>query len=373
MKSEMCCLLTAIFIAAIETMVPGLAKGDNVAAKYGPDSEKLTAIDEIRTNGSAWLTVHSWLIEYETTVPNAKTHYLPVHRIMAASAPDELYCFGAHSSPQPWQIDAFCQELFIHDGKTYTLWPFNHAYATGAIKTGDVVSGSVPNDLLLTFVPNWPLTAYKMPAFGSGFEIIVPLALQASQYHLLASHQYVNGEECAVFDNGVDTLWIAYQKGICVMRREIRTTTGQLMQRIVTDKVEQIKPGLWLPTKLRSQLFSIAKTSDTGAETTEFGVHIVRCEFNNDVPESTFNPTFGPGYIELNDRNQFKQISPGGEDLLDNIVMLLVKYIHLPSKAGLAGGHTSLLLLLAGLAAGIGTGLFLFIVPFQNKYCRSLL
>jgi hypothetical protein len=197
----------------------------------------------------------------------------------------------------------------------------------------------------------------------------VPLALQAPQYHLLASHENVNGEECAVFDNGLDRIWIAYQKGICVMRRETRTPAGQLMQRISTDKVEEIKPGLWLPTELRSQLFSIVKTSDSGAPTTEFGVHILRCEFNNDVPESTFNPTFGPGYIKLDDANQFKQISPGGEDLLDNIVMLLVNYVHLPSKAGLADKYTSALLFLGGLAAGIGV--FLFIIPFRKNYSRS--
>ena len=371
MKSEVCCLLTAIFILAIEAIAPGLAKGDDTTAKYAPDSEKLTVVDEIRRNGSAWLTVQRWLIEYETTVPDTNTLYVPVHRIMAAAAPDELYCLGAHSSSQPWQVDAFCQEFFIHDGKTYTRFPFYRAYAKGAIETGGAVSGSVPNDLLLTFLPNWPLTAYKMPELGSGYEIMVPLALAASQYHLLVGHQSINGEECAVFDNGVDRIWIAYQKGICVMRREIRTATGQLMQRISTDKVEQIKPGFWLPTKLRSQWFSISKTSDTGAQIAEFGVRILRCEFNNDVPESTFNPTFGPGYIELDNANQFKQISPGGEDLLDNIVTLLVKYLHLPSKAGLAGKHTSLLLFFAGLTAGIGVGLFLFLSSFSKKLSSS--
>lgn len=371
MKSEVCCLLTAIVILAMEAVAPGLANGEDTVAKYAPDSEKLTTIDEIRNNGSAWLTVHSWLIEYETTVPNSNKLYLPVHRIMAASAPDELYCFGSHSSPQPWQIDAFSQEFFIQNGKTYHRWPFNRAYATGTIKTGEAISGSLPNDLLLTFVPNWPLTTYKMPAFGSGFELIVPQTLQASQYHLLAGHQRVNDEECAVFDNGVDRIWIAYQKGICVMRREMRTATGQLLQRISTDKVEQIKPGLWLPTELRSQLFSIEKTSDSAVPAAEFGVHVVRCKFNNDVPESTFNPTFEPGTIELDDANQFKQISPGGEDLLDSYVMLLVKQMHLPSKAGLAGTHTFVLLFLAGLAGGIGSGLFLFIAPFRKNYFRS--
>jgi hypothetical protein len=364
MKSRVSCILTAIFILAIEAMGPGLAKGADTGAKYAPDSEKLAAIDEISRNGSAWRTVRRWLIEYETTVLNAKSPYLPVHRIMAASAPGELYCFGSHASAQPWRIDAFSQDFFIHNGKTYQRWPFSRSYATGTITNGETISGSLPNDLLLTFVPNWPLTAYKMPSFGSGFEIMVPLALQASQYHLLAGHQYVNGAECAVFDNGVDRIWIAYEKGICVMRREIRTATGQLMQRISTDKVEQIKPRLWLPTELRSQLFS-TKTSDSGAQTAEFGVHILRCEFNNDVPDSTFNPTFAPGTIEVNDANQFKQISPGGEDLLDNVVALLVKHMHLPLKAGLAGKYTSALLFFAGLAAGIGS--FLFIIPFLKK------
>jgi hypothetical protein len=371
MKNETCCVLIAIFIAAIETMVPSLTKGDDSVVRYASDSEKRTAIDEINRNESAWLAVRSWLIEYETTVPNSNTLYLPVHRIMATFAPDELYCFGAHSSPLPWQSDPFCQEFFIHDGKTYIRWPFNRAYSTGTIKAGDAVSGSVPNDLLLAFVPNWPLTAYKMPASGSGFEIIVPLALQASQYHLLAGHQYVNNEECAVFDNGVDRIWIAYQKGICVMCREIRTTTGQLVQKILTDKVEQIKPGLWLPTELRSQLFSIAKTSGSNVQTAEFGVHIVRCIFNNDVPKLMFNPTFGPGYVKLNSANQFEQIAPGGEDLLDNIVVLLAKYTHFPPKESLSSKRTSVLLFLAGLAAGTGIGLAVF--SFQKKYLRSTL
>jgi hypothetical protein len=282
-----------VFILLTEAMALGLAKGDNTVAKYAPDSEKLTAIAEINENGSAWLTVQRWLIEYDTTELNAKALYIPVHRIMAASAPGELYCLGAHSSPQPWQIDVFCQEFVIHNGKTYRRWPFNRAYAAGTIRAGDPVAGSVPNDLLLTFVPNWPLTAYKMPTFGLSYEIMVPLALQSSQYHLMAGHQHVNGEECAVFDSGVDRIWIAYHKGICVMRRELRTTTGQLMQRFLTDKVEQIKPGLWLPTELRSQLFS---ASDSGASTAEIGVHIIRCEFNVTVQVFRGCSLAGPSY-----------------------------------------------------------------------------
>ena len=236
----------------------------------------------------------------------------------------------------------------------------------------DSVGGTIEYDVLLVVVPLWPLTDYKTPSNSQfGTPIIALDAMRSPAYCLLLESESVAGEHCAVFDhNGLDRLWVATHKGPCVMRRDIRhPRTGALRQRVLTDKVEQVAPGLWLPKQFRSQFFSPNQRPNAETVEREYRVHILRCVVNDDVPMSTFEPVHPPGSLKYASATEFVQALPGGQDLLSDVVEFMVKYLHLPNKP-ITHGHP-VAWFLAGTAGGLCVGLLLMRNSRKKRFAKS--
>lgn len=324
---------------------------------YRPNEEKLALIESL---SAPWAQVRRWLIEYETIPSAVSTDSVPVHRIMAVSALGGLYSLAAHF-PQdtPWQMDFFCQEYFIHDQKTCHRWPFNRTYAESTIQLGDYVPGSIWMDALLTIIPNWPLTAYKLRSDPkSGRPVLLPDVLRSADCRLRASSEIVGNESCVVFDYGAsDQLWIASAKGLCLMRHDIRNShSKRLLQRIDTDKVLQVGPELWLPGEYRIQFFREGENTNEVRLERENRIHILRCLLNGEVPDSTFIPIQPAGSLRYEGQQHFTQVVPGGEDLLDEFVHFMIKYGRLPTQP-LHKARPHLWLLL-GVVPGLCVGVF---------------
>ena len=148
-------------------------------------------------------------------------------------------------------------------------------------------------------------------------------------------------------------------------RRDPRSK--QLLERILTDKMEQIGRGLWLPMEYHIQFFQSGQGTNSNL-LRENRIHILRCVLNDDVPESTFIPVHRPGSLNYVNNDQFIQTLPAGEDLLDYIVNFMVKYAHLPTKPILPGYPYKWFLV--GLAAGLVGGLF--ILPIRKGNFKNI-
>ena len=283
------------------------------------DKQKLLA-----SAAKAWSNVDRWLVEYEA-VPAEGTVGIPVHRIMAAQNPGLFYHLSAHYTEEyPWQADPMRQEYFIKNGMACHRWPFNRTYTEGVVHKASDLGGTIEFDFLLMVIPKWPLADYKVPAASDTEVPIIPLnAIQAPGYRLLPRSEVVAGEECAVFDRaGFDRIWVATEKGICVMRRDIKDPiTGKTGQRILTDEVKQDANGLWMPVVFRSQFFSEVN----GAVAREYRIRILKVVVNDSVPESVFTPIHRAGTLKY-DGERYQQVSPGGEDLLLEVVDFMAKY-----------------------------------------------
>src|SRR5438128_1742599 len=155
---------TSIIFAAIAlSFGDSGAVGNSSAEEFSPDPEKLQVIEKAV---EPWSIVNRWLIEYEAMPSTAATGGISVHKIMAVSAPGDFYHYAKHFPPSnPWQVDPFCQEFFIHQGITCHRWHFNRTYSEGMIKAGDPIPGSIWMDVLLAIIPRWPFSDYKIPSY----------------------------------------------------------------------------------------------------------------------------------------------------------------------------------------------------------------
>ncbi len=294
------------------------------------DAAKTRVMAQIKEASKPWDTVERWLFEYDALPPTNDEVFSPVHRIIAAAAPGAFYHLGAHFSVAkhgfPWQVDPLAQELFIYNGVCCHRWRFNRTYSEKRMKIGEEIDGSIPQDVLLNVIPKWPLSHYSLTAPVEGTKVIPAEAISSSRYSLVAENEIINNESCVVFDNGKsDRLWIAAHKGVCVMRREIREPkSGLLKSRLVTDKVEQIAPGLWLPIEFKNQIFAQDKV------TLEIKVRIVGWALKDKVSESLFIPVHLAGSLKCDNERRFTQVSAGGQNLLSEVVDFIFKYASQP-------------------------------------------
>src|SRR5262249_3951359 len=105
------CRILFLFAATLATMSLS-AKGST--GPFRPDAEKLRLVDEA---AARWKTVTRFLIEYEGKPFSSNSLAGPVRRVVAAGSPGEFHHFNAHFPGYPWQLDPYCQEYFIHQGK----------------------------------------------------------------------------------------------------------------------------------------------------------------------------------------------------------------------------------------------------------------
>jgi hypothetical protein len=304
------------------------------------NSEKLRLLSAMLL---PWRRVSRLEIEY-SAIPS-RANLLPsvgIHQLLAVASPGSLYELTAHAPGYAWQTDPYSQELSIRHGEMVHGWPFNRAFSEATVQTRGPLPGTAPANILWTVIPIWLLTDYKVPNHG-GTPVIAADALALSDYQLLSGSGAVNGEPCSMWNrNGIDRMWIARDKGLCVMRRDsMDPKTGDVVQRILTDKVTEIAPGLWLPTQFRREIFAFGDTTNRGALVMESTVAIERCLVNDEVSDSTFVVASVAGSVRYDANNQFAQVCPGGEDLLERIVAFLVKYGRMPT-ARLPQNHARL-------------------------------
>ena len=326
------------------------------------DLEKRRVIDRI---AQPWSEVKRYLIEYEA-IPFEGAEGIPVHKIMASASPGSFYHMAAHfPGTQPWQFDPFAQEAFIRDGKMFHVWTFNRQYSERQLKMGNPVPGTISQDILIRVIPRWLLTDYQVPIDAvSRAPLILWDLIRSAECRLLPGSETIAGERCVVLDrDGLDRIWIAAEKGMCVMRRDIRDPRSRrLVERIVAERVEEFAPRLWLPSRFRNQFFGTHLEEADPAIEREYIVSIARCEINEKVPESIFTPIFRPGTLKFSASDQFVQVSPGGEDLLTDVVDFMVKYAGLPKNTNPPNGYAAWFVggyaawFVGGLAAGLLLG-----------------
>ena len=352
-SSILSCTWGALLVSATALSAP--ASVEPWAGRFLDEQERLSLID---TATLRWRVVRRILIEYEILPSTHSAQFAKAHRILALGAPGMVYHTGARfTSRQPWFSDPYRQELFVWAGKSCHRWPNTRMYSQSTIPPGETIGGLA--DALVAAIPIWPATDHRMDKGAAGMRAIIEEAVRSPNYRLLDSSEAVSGEACWIFDrDGIDQIWVARERPLCLMKREFRDRgSGRLLERIVTHKVREVSPGLWIPTALRNQFF--ARTDGTKEVIEVEGViNGVRVDLNENVPDSIFVPIQSPGSLEVKEAGVFTQVLPGGGDLRASTLDYMVHQLGLPTKP--VPRNHPYLWLCVGLASGLCVGFFLF-------------
>lgn len=319
--------------------------------------EKSAIINDIN---KSWESIVQWCFEYEATPVERGSDRIPVHKIMAVRAPADLYVLAAHFPPSnPWQEDPFSQELFINNGTTCHRWTFSRSYSEGHIKAGDPVPGTVWMETILTIVPYWPLSNYRMPVYpGSQVPGLLADFIRSQQSRLIAGIDHIRGEDCVVLEYpGASKIWLAVNKSYCFMQRVLYSPhSSNVVELIVGDRLKEISPHCWIPMQLRQTVYSREKAGGTTLTTHENQIQIVNYSLNQNVPATVFLVAHRAGSIRYDDDGRFIQIYPGGEDLLLDICRFIRERGKLPTFRARYGAP--LFTALSGSIFGIIAGFF---------------
>jgi len=264
-----------------------------------------------------------------------------VRKVMAIAAPDHFYHRTAHyTDAYPWWADPFMQEYYVKGKVTLHAWPFNRSFSQGIQEYGEDLGGSIHQDVFLQVVPAWPLSAFLAPSrdFSGGLSPIPPSdALRTGEYSILSESEMCCGVDCYVVERGkIDRIWLAKGKGLCVVKREMRPSADlATKQLVIAEKIEEVTSGLWLPTVFRNE---ITVSDGSGDVFRASRVTLLRFEVNDEVSDAVFELTIEDGMLQYDDPTIFRQIQPGGEQLLDKISEFLTRYARLPQQKIEGGG-----------------------------------
>lgn len=320
--------------------------------KAVPKSFVLHAIQEASRK---WAAISRWRLEYSIRSSRGSSKRMT----LAAGAPDRLYAYSANASKlYSSENDPFGQSLHLNNERQYWQSPFNRLFSDVALPKNSALPDSFGQSVVLPSIPVWPVRAYATPR-ASFSDAILPAedALRSGAYSCAPANETMNGERCWIFErSGIDRIWISVDKSLAIMRRDLSYPRQPWrMDRMITDRLTEVSPGLWWPMDFRYQMLSHSLDAAThDVVELEYAVRTERFALNAEVPESTFVPQLAPGAVRKDTTNQLTQVLPGGEDLLDCMVVYM-RALGMPNGSQ-ANSHP-LRWFLIGLVSGAAFGL----------------
>jgi hypothetical protein len=293
-----------------------------------------------------------------------------LRRIVSAKAPNLFSHETAHGSDQlPWEKDPRRRHCIVEDNRAFDIWVTNRAYNKTAVWKSDApLPGSMPGEPIILCTGIWPLTARPAPKHHE-HPIVLRDVAERDQFSVRPELEAVDGHWCHVLEEpAIDCLWLDVQRGCALLARNLHDlTTGALSERYELSGHREIKPDIWLPSKVRLIRYDYLATEPAQRERiiSDYSMHISEACVN-DVPDSTFVFRPEPGALWLNPPKEQSvipiQTHPGGTDHLDELVAW-AKPI-LPQRGPVFCSWQ------AWFAAGVaGVGLFFVAGPFFRLTC----
>jgi hypothetical protein len=192
---------------------------------------------------------------------------------------------------------------------------------------GDCLGWRQPGEVALRYVLN-----------GRRFALMDVFAVdQRPILRLLPEPEVWNGLACRVVvaDGGRDRLWICPDRGYALVHRIWQPSDKKgMVAEFTCSDFEQVTPGMWLPKTCGCEFRPLGEEGEPHS----YRLEVEHVAVNDKVPDSLFEPQFLPGSHIFGTSGTLERSIPGGTDLLDLwVAVLLSDYPPIrPTYAGLS-------------------------------------
>lgn len=245
-----------------------------------------------------------------------------VHRIVAAKAPDRFFHWNAHGTPRlDWRDDPTQQRLIVHADRFIIERPLDRFFIEGQLRSGDPLPGTASQELLLTALGWWPLADRPSPPLMNMLPKSLTTVARSSAYQARPTMERVGGRWCQVLEcPGRDQIWLDIDRGCAVVARQITYTRPSQVHRIEFADFREMVPKVWVPRTLHNLIYEKAPDGTLGQPIVDGTIHLLQVRLNEAVDDARFQFKPSPGSIADNGHKLLRQVIPGGEEYLDEVV-----------------------------------------------------
>lgn len=272
----------------------------------------------------------AWEVEYESAredrsgVPT-KSY---VHRMVAAKAPARFFHWGSHGTPwYDWREDPYQQRLTVTSNRIIVEHPWARIFVDKQLSPNDPLPGTAPEELLLMALGWWPLTQRPSATLVDKLPAALSAVAKSSAYQARPQLEQVNGRWCHVLEYpGRDQLWLDVERGCAVVARQISYPAQDRVHRVEFSNFREMLPGIWAPFTLRNIHYERAPDGALGKAVHDATLTVLRVRLNEQVEDARFEFKPLPGSVgQIGDR-PLRQVVPGGEEYLDDVVAWIRRY-----------------------------------------------
>lgn len=280
--------------------------------------------------GEAQARIWSWEIEYESA--REVRPGLPAeaysHRVVAAKAPDRFFHWGSHGVPWlDWRDDPHQQRLTVTAERLIAERPLDRIFNQQALRPDDPLPGTAPQELLLIALGWWPLARRPSPNLVDKLPAALSAVARSSAYQAGPQLEQLAGRWCQVLEcPGRDQLWLDIERSCAVVARQISYPRQAIVHRVEFSNFREVLPGIWAPFTLRNIHYERSPNGAMGKAVIDATLNVLRIRLNEQVDDARFRFEPLPGSVGKIDGQPLRQVVPGGEEYLDEVVEWIRRY-----------------------------------------------
>lgn len=283
--------------------------------------------------GQAQARISAWEIEYEAARQDQRgvpaVSY--IHRLIAAKAPDKFFAWTAHGTPWlDWSDDPYQQRLVVTTDRMIAGWPLDRLFNDQPLRPDAPLPGSAPGELLLAALGWWPLANRPPPILLDDVPTALSKVAQSSAYQARPQLEKVGDRWCNVLERpGLDRLWLDAYRGCALVARQYSPSGKDRVQRFEFADFQELLPGIWAPFTLRNIQYERMAGGRPGRVLHDNKLTFLRVRLNEAVTDARFCFEPPPGSIGRTGDGPLRQVVPGGQTYLDEVLNWIHRYQEL--------------------------------------------
>ena len=226
-----------------------------------------------------------------------------------------------------WRDDPKQQRLTVGADRMVAERPLDRFFQERRLRPDEPLPGSAPKELLLIALGWWPLDRRPSPTLVDQLPAALSAVARSSAYQARPQLEQVGGRWCHVLEcPGRDQLWLDTDRGCALAARQISYPSLARVHRIELADFREMPHGIWVPFRLRNLHYERRPNGDLGKVILDATLNVSRVRVNDDVDEARFRFEPQSGSVRLIEGRPLRQVAPGGEDYLEEVVDWIRRY-----------------------------------------------